>query len=225
MNDDGRRPDLPTLAAWVTGRLDQDQAAAVSAAHDRDASVRADAAWLGQVLAVADALPLVTPPPILRQGLRQQFRRRARGAGAGSGPISLVGVPIYDGRDSPALAGVRAQQPEGEVFQLAWRTELADLLLDVGRTGERFRLDGQVLLGHSTSSPVFEATVHGGSFMVRSVDGDADGRFAIADVPDCAQRLALTNGELLILVELDLAGRAAVPEHGLPTSTGGIDHP
>jgi hypothetical protein len=203
---DPLRPELSTLAAWITGQLGAPRTAEVSAALDGDATLRDDVAWLRRVLVVARDLPMVPPPPLLRQGLRQRFRRRYQDpAGDGGTMITMVAVPVYDGREAPAMAGLRAQQPDTRAFQLAWRAELADLLVEVDRRGPHYRLDGQVLLGHSTSSPVFEVTVRGEGFEARSVDGDTDGRFSIAGIPEAAVQLALTNGELEILADLDLA--------------------
>ena len=87
-----------------------------------------------------------------------------------------------------------------DVIHLAYRRDLADLLIDVHPPPDgRVRLEGQVRPIEDSVAPVFEPTATGPGVEVRTIDGDELGRFALSPVPIEADALQVGNGELVLL--------------------------
>jgi hypothetical protein len=207
MTGDPAPLSFTALADWVDGRLPGERAAEV--AHlvaAADAEVQGSVRWLRRYTATAAAVPMHAPPPIVRQQLRRHFADWAAArAVLDRKPRVLSAVLIFDSRRDLALAGVRGGDLDDETIHLAYSTEAGDLVLDLVRTGPGLRrLDGQVLVPADTAARVFEATIEGPGFALRTVDGDETGSFAIEGVPESATRLRASNGEITIVVDLDL---------------------
>jgi hypothetical protein len=203
-------PDFETLVDWLEGRLDPRTAEQVAAqVADGDERTRCTVDWLRGFLATAHALPLHEPPPIVRQSLQQHFERWSRAkAELGQQPRVVHTRLLFDSRQDLALAGVRAGAGEDGTFHLAYTAEEGDLLVDVYRLEAGLvRLDGQVLLAQPRQAPVFEASVTGTGFTVRTKDGDELGRFSLRDVPARQCRLEATNGLVTVVAVLDLDPR------------------
>jgi len=200
------RPDFATLADWLEGRLDAEQADRVAAAVERgDPSLLASLDWLRGFLRCAEALPMRTPPPLVRQKLRQHFGRWSKAKAILEQPVTrLRAVLMFDSRMDRPLTAVRGTA-DADVIHLAYRSDLADLVVDVHPLPDgRVRLEGQVLPIEDSVAPVFEATATGPGMDVRAIDGDELGRFALGPVPVEADELEVGNGELVLLAPLDL---------------------
>ena len=200
--------DLTIVADWLDGRLTADAAAELAARETVDPELQADVAFVRQVKDAGRSLPLVEPPPLVRQKLRQQFRRWAdEQPTLSSGSLELAGTLIFDSRRQQLALATRrlpAGRSARDVVHLVWRTDLAELVLEVRPDDEdHVRLDGQVLLEHESVSGVFEAEVTGPSSSVTAVDGDILGRFRLR-APRDASLLRVSNGEFCILAALDL---------------------
>ncbi len=205
---DDDRPAFAALIDWLEGRLDAERTAAVAAAVEAggDPRVAATISWLSGFLATAAAVPQYEPPPIIRQRLRQRFAAwdRARAA-LQHPPVELEAALLFDSRQDLVLAGVRAGEDADDAVHLAWTTPVADLVLDVVRTGQgALHCEGQVLATDATLAPVFEVRAEGPGVTVRTVDGDRQGRFMLADVPDTVTTLRALNGELTMVAAVDL---------------------
>ena len=171
-------------------------------------ALRAFAQWMRGFLDVARSVPLVDPPPIVRQRLHASFERWRDTQSAMRDEIARFDASIvFDSRTDLVAGGVRAglrTEPDG-VVHLAYTTDAADLVLDVRPPAVgRVRIDGQVLLARPTASPIFEATASGSGFTTRTLDGDDLGRFCLESVPDTALQVSATNGEIHILAQVDL---------------------
>jgi len=200
------RPSFATLADWLEGRLDAEAADRVATAVEGgDPALRASVDWLRGFMRCAEALPLRTPPPLVRQQLRQHFGRWSKAKAILEQPVvRLRAVLMFDSRMDRPLAAVRGVA-DAEVIHLAYRSDLADLVLDVHPLPDgRVRLDGQVLPVEESVAPVFEATATGPGIEVRTIDGDELGRFSLSPVPVEAAELQVGNGELVLLAPLDL---------------------
>lgn len=202
-------PDLTAVADWVDGRLEDDEAAELARRVTTDPALQSDVAFVRRVAAARSSLPLVEPPALVRQRLRQQLRRWAaqQEPVRGTSVLELVATLVFDSRRQQLAVSTR-RLPGGrapsEVTHLVWRTDLAELVVEVRPDGEgHVRLDGQVLLEHESVSSVFEAQVTGEGVSVTTVEGDTLGRFRLR-APRRASRLRVSNGELSLLAELDL---------------------
>ena len=214
MSADQGQPGFALLLDWLEGRLEPAEAAEVAALVDRaDARTQGLVDWLRGFLAAARALPLHQPPPIVRQSLAQYFARWSRArAELDQQPRLVHARLLFDSRQDLAATGVRAGVDCGETVHLAYTTEAGDLLLDVYELGpDRVRLDGQVLLAEPEGAPVFQASVTGPGFVLRTIDGDALGRFSLPDVPRGPCQLRASNGVLTIVVELNLGSGGNQP--------------
>ncbi len=207
MSTDPDHPDFGMLLDWLEGRLDPDTSARVAArAVEGDARTSRTVDWLRGFLMTAAALPLHEPPPIVRQSLTQYFARWSRArAELDQRPPEMHAQLLFDSRQDLAPAGVRAGSDCGDAVHLAYTAEAGDLLLDVYKLGAgRVRLDGQVLPAEPQGAPIFEASVAGTGFTVRTKDGDDLGRFSLRDVPEARCQLRASNGVVTIVAELDL---------------------
>ena len=207
MSDDPGRPDFATLLDWLEGRLEPDAATRVAAqVAQADEHIRGTVAWLREFLGTAQALPLHEPPPIVRQSLAQHFARWSRARAELDARPRVVHLPIlFDSRWDLAQAGVRAGASDDEVIHLVYAAAEGDLLIDAYRLGSgSVRLDGQVLLAEPGEAPVFEASVAGEGFVMRTRDGDDLGRFSLRTVPEGCCQLTATNGLITIVADLDL---------------------
>jgi len=196
------------LADWVDGRLPVDRGEAVRAEVSlagpaTEASVR----WLDQFRALARAMPLVEPPPVVGQHLRRHFRLWSQARAALSQPpAQLMATLLFDSRLDVAPAGVRGVDDYDGAAHVAYTCEGADVVLDLIRTGDGgVRVEGQVLVAEGVE-PVFEAVVVGPGGVLRTVDGDELGRFSLVSVPVDATELRVSNGDVTIVAALDLRG-------------------
>lgn len=210
MSADPGRPDFGMLLDWLEGRLDPgaaEQVAAQVAAHG-DERTRRTIAWLRGFLATARQLPLYEPPPVVRQSLSQYFARWSRArAELDRKPREVWARLLFDSRQDLAPAGIRSVVSDEDAFHLAYTAADGDLLIDVYR-GEPglVRIEGQVLLAEPEEAPVFEASVTGQGFSLRTKDGDELGRFSLRGVPTDRCQLRASNGLITIVADLDLSG-------------------
>ena len=65
---------------------------------------------------------------------------------------------------------------------------------------------GEISFGHG-GAPVFEASVTGPGFTIRTRDGDELGRFSLRDVPRTRCQLKASNGLITVVADLDLDPR------------------
>lgn len=203
-----RQARLPyaTLADWLEGRLEPADAAHVAATVEHgDPSLQAAARWLQGFLRCTDQMPLLTPPPLVRQRLRQHFRRWSEAkAILEQPPLIAEMMLLFDSRMDRPLVQVRGSGDSSAVH-LAFRSDQADLVVDLHPQPEgTLRLEGQVLPIDAEGSPVFEATATGDGFSRRSVDGDELGRFVLDCLPASQTELRVSNGELMLVAGLDL---------------------
>ena len=153
------RPSFATLADWLEGRLAPEAADRIATAVERgDPALRASVDWLRGFMRCADALPLRTPPPLVRQQLRQHFGRWSKAKAILEQPVvRLRAVLMFDSRMDRPLTAVRGVA-DADVIHLAYRSDLADLVLDVHPLPDgQLRLEGQVLPIEDSVAPVFEA--------------------------------------------------------------------
>ena len=197
-------PNLARLADWVEGRLSAEQAARVGAAVDADAELLASVAWLRDFSDTVAAVPLLTPPPLVAQRMRQYFDRWAQARSLLERPASFsTSALIFDSRVDRPLVATRGEGDDS-AYHLAFCSDVADVVLDVRpRPDHLFDLSGQVLPVED-AEPVFEVTALGPGIRLRSVDGDELGRFALAEVPEQTIELRLGNGDIELAVVVDL---------------------
>lgn len=197
-------PTFRELLDWVEGRLDGERAQAIDArVASGDESIAATVAWIRGFLAFGRSHPIPEPPPILRQRLRQSFRRHIGAAE----PASMQRAElVFDSRSDAVLAGVRGGSDPEDGYRLAFAAEPIGVLIDVvPESAGTVSLAGQVL-AEETDAPVWAATIDHATGTLTAIDGDSDGCFAIAGVPVDTTKLTLSNGVVEIVIEGPLGG-------------------
>jgi hypothetical protein len=195
---DGSAPTFRQLVDWVEGRLTRRDATEVGAAVDRGGpDVERTVAWIRDFIELGRRHPLPTPPPIVRQRLRQSFGRH----NGQLPPLRRETADLmFDSRDDAVVAGVRGGPSLDDGYRLAFASESVGVLVDVLPASDRtVDLEGQVLTPDG-SAPVWEVTVHHPRGRRTDSGGDRNGSFSIDDVPLDVISLRLSNGE----VELDI---------------------
>jgi hypothetical protein len=193
------------IVDWYEGRLDPAGAQEVQRAIDTgDERTWNAVRWLQKFNAAAASLQLSTPPPIVRQNLRQAFRDWAATRPVDSTtPRSVVAALIFDSRQG-TRTGTRSGASDDETFHLAFGSDDVDVLVDVIPLGDhRVRIEGQVLPVDADTSPVFEASIVAGGESFRTLEGDRLGRFSFDSVPDDLTELVAENHDLRVSVRLD----------------------
>jgi hypothetical protein len=202
----GPSPDFATVLDWVEGRLDEATAAAVAEAAVHDRRVREIVAWLRGFHEAAAALPLVDPPPIVDQRLRQYFIRRSRArVELNREPVQVVARMLFDSRQDVALVDLRSADDVDELAHLAFTSDVADVVLDVRRLGPgRVRIEGQVLPSDEVDRAFAVEATGPRMSPVHSVTSDGRGTFRLAELPDRVDKLRMDSDELVVLVQLDV---------------------
>ncbi len=204
--DHDDEPGSEEILDWLEGRLTPERARAVESAVARPGSTAAAfAAWAREFHRLSGALPLPTPPPVLRQRLRQLYLSRLGRAGASTRQVARLEV---DSRRRDPMVALRGPLLDAETrMQLSFSTTDADVVLDVAPSGHAVvTLRGQVLPRRPMAS-AFQAEAHGPSGVVSTVDGDELGSFTLEDVPVDTESVVLFNGELSIELPLSAASR------------------
>ncbi|MCP3988162.1 MAG: hypothetical protein GY724_03745 [Actinomycetia bacterium] len=197
-----QRPSFEELLDWIEGRLDPSDAAAMKARVDAaDEETQRAVAWIECFLDRSRAMPLPAPPPIVRQRLRQVFKSHFESR---SSVETIIVDLVFDSREGRELVGVRGPASTDDQFHLGFECADGYIMLDVARTGgEEMDIEGQVLLA-GVGPPVFEAVARHGARDRSSALGDTFGRFALTAVPASISSLELSNGEMVLVVPLDL---------------------
>ncbi len=204
------RPSFAMILDWIDGRLDAKTARAVEAAVSAGGARSLETVrWLRRFKQVARQLPLEEPPPFVAQRLRQYFASRQPSGGGHPEPLLELRAELaFDSRANGVLAGMRGHAAD-DVIHIAYQTTHADLVVDIIRLGPRsHRLDGQLLPTDPSSASAVEVTVRSAGVDLRSVDGDTLGRFCLQDVPDGPIELRATNGEFVVIADLELTDPA-----------------
>lgn len=208
MTGSSSRPTHHLAADWVEGRLTPEAAARAAERAVSDPVFRAEVRFVRMVVAAGRDLPLVDPPPVLRQRLRQSFQQWHRAPSSRTTRVlEVVASLVFDSRRHQLGLATRgaARGMAGDAVHLMWHCELADLMVEARPTVEAELVDlrGQVLLSHDSGSPVFTAEVTGPDHAALSVDADDVGRFSVL-APRGATELRVSNGEMTIVAELEL---------------------
>jgi hypothetical protein len=158
--------------------------------------------WALRLRELGQAMPLMAPPPLVSQRLRLIPERMRHGDRV----VPRIAAQIArDSRSERSVVGMRAIPAESLTrFQLAYRADGFDVVIDVAREGEEtVTLRGQVLPDCETL-PVFEATAHGPFGTISSILGDELGGFTLRSVPRTTAQLELTNDVVVIVVPTEV---------------------
>lgn len=201
MTSDPATPGPEEILDWLEGRSDPERAQAIEAALAQPGSpARTFAEWAREFYRLSVQLPLIEPPPVVRQRLRRMHAVRS---GRGRPTKRLVARLDIDSREPDALVAVRGPLLDTPTrVQLAFTTDVANVVLDIApEAAGRVTLRGQVLPRRAMPT-AFHAAAHGPSGPVTSRDGDDLGSFTLANVGVDTELVVLTNDEVWIELPL-----------------------
>lgn len=181
------------LLAELQARLSAESHAALVA--DFVAADRAgdDAPWLHRLAQAAERLPLVEPPPALRQEVRDLFDPPLR--------TDLEAVMVFDSRTDRTLVGIRGDDAPG--WSMVYTSEVADVAIDVWPLGpDAYDVDGHVMAhgGVSQGWRIRLVTTPGSEW----VDADELGRFRLTDLGAISHGVVIESSRNRMVIGFDL---------------------
>lgn len=190
------------LTDWVEGRLSEAEAAAVAEqVASAGEETRAQVEWLRAFARTRQEIELSPPPREVREALSRRFAAYVEEAREPGLLQRLVASLSFDSGLPPAAAGARTAGTEEEQRQLAFSTELAEIVLDImPRPGGRsLDLSGQVFSG--------EERLDGFTIRLLRDDSEIDittsnelGEFTFEDIPYGEYELVLNAGRFEVLI-------------------------
>lgn len=193
------------IVDWLHERMSDSEAASFAEELAGDPGLYTDTAWVAEMGRLGADVPLVEPPALLDQRLLREFDRFPD---AEQPECSLVtesrASKLFDSRDGELATSLRGGGDEADGVSQVWRTERADIMLEMEPGQEGIAVTGQVLLKHDTRAPVFEAVVWCSGQRFSSPWGDAFGRFKII-APSDHFELHLSNGDITLIIGTPLA--------------------
>src|SRR5919106_6280482 len=145
--NESNRPRFSELLDWLEGRLLPDDARAVAERlHAADEATQADLDWLRLFLYARQSIQFASPPPSVREALKQRFAAYTEARQPPGLFQRLLATLTFDSRAQPATIGLRSVADEGQQQQLIYTTEAAEIALTVHPSlpNKNFIVNGQV---------------------------------------------------------------------------------
>lgn len=196
-------PEFSELLDWLEGRLPPEQAQAVAERLETaDEASQDDLDWLRLFLQVRRSVQFTTPPPSVREILRERFAAYTKARQPPGLFQRLFATLTFDSRAQPAIAGLRSVADEGPQRQLIYTTEAAEIALTVQPTlpNKHFTVIGQIF-------PAGDIPAHAFSIQllrdVREVDlaaADELGEFTFTDLPVGEYEMVVSAGDYEVVI-------------------------
>jgi len=203
--NDSNAPPFSELLDWLEGKLPPDQAQAVAERLETtDEATQADLDWLRLFLQARQSVQFASPPPSVREALRERFAAYAEARQPPGLFQRLLATLTFDSRAQAATAGLRSAQgaEEGQQRQLIYTTEAAEIALSVRPTlpNKNFTVTGQIF-------PAGDVPAHAFSIQllrdVREVDlaaADELGEFTFTGLPEGDYEMVVSAGEYEVVI-------------------------
>ncbi len=207
---------IADLLDFALGRLSPDRSEAVAAHLTADAEARRRVDLFRDLARVVKAAPMeaapigavaaakaIMAPAATRPSLAARLGDLLRDIDA------AVASLLFDSRAQPALAGVRGA---GVAFQLAYRTDLADIDLhldpEAGLNDDgaaiRWRMMGQVSSPDGAGGFSVVLTPAGEDTIVTDATADDRGRFELDVAPGCFDLYVTSDAGVIVLRAVDI---------------------
>lgn len=206
------QPNFEQLVAYVTGRIDAQEATRIEqhlARHPADART---VECLRAVVAAGRAGPLATVPDATLAAAKALYaERRVPQAGPSvwaavlESARRLIAELVFDSRPQAALAGIRGG---GGAFQLSYRCELAEVDMEIEKaaTGATWRLMGQISSTGNSQPRCVMLTERGSNVPLTSVDPDEHGVFSLQAAQGEFDLLVILDSSVLVIAGIDMRG-------------------
>ena len=144
---DKHKPEFAELLDWLEGRLPEEQARALSEQLAvAVGETQADLEWLRSFLQLSREVRLASPPPRVRGVLRDRFKAYSQEREPPNLIQRLQARLTFDSSAGFGTAGLRAAPSEGQQKQLVYKTEIAEIALNIQPRAENqgINLIGQI---------------------------------------------------------------------------------
>ena len=179
-------PRFCELLDWLEGRLPPDKARAVAERlQSADPATQADLDWLRLLLQAHQSVQFASPPPRVRETLKQRFAAYAEAREPPTPFQRWLATLTFDSRAQPVTAGLRSAAEEGQQRQLIYTTVAAEIALNVRflRPDENFIVTGQIFPLADTPTEAFSIQLLRDSGEVALATTDELGEFTFSDLP------------------------------------------
>lgn len=193
------------LLDWLEGRLPPDQAQAVAERLETaDAVTQTDLDWLRLFLQARQTVQIASPPPSVRETLKQRFAAYAEVRKPPGLFRRLLATLAFDSRLKPITAGLRSAQgaDEGSQQQLIYSTEAADVALTVHSAlpNRKFIVTGQIFPATEIPARSFSIQLLQDVHEVGLTAADELGEFTFSDLPVGDYEMIISAGEYEMII-------------------------
>jgi hypothetical protein len=193
------------LLDWLEGRLPPEKARAVAERLEAaDAATQADLDWLRLFLQASQSVQFASPPPGVRDTLKQRFAAYAAAREPPSPFQRWLATMTFDSRMQPVTAGLRSAQraEEGQRRQLIYTTEAAEIALTVQPIlpDKNFIVTGQIFPMGDTPTHAFGIQLLRDAGEVALAAADELGEFTFADIPAGEYDLVVSSGQYEVVI-------------------------
>ena len=196
-------PSFSEMLDWLEGRLPPDEAQAVAERlQAADAATQADLDWLRLFLQARQSIQFASPPPSVRETLKQRFATYAE-AREPPGPLKRwLATLISDSRAQPVTAGLRSAAEEGQQRQLIYTTEAAEIALTVQSIlpHKNFIVTGQIFPMADTPTDAFSIQFLRDAQEVALASTDELGEFTFSDLPAGEYHMVVSAGQYEVVI-------------------------
>ena len=191
------------LLDWLEGRLPPDQARVVAKRlQAADAATQADLDWLQLFLQARQSVQFASPPPGVRETLKQRFAAYAEAREPPSPFQRWLATLTFDSRAQPVTAGLRSAAEGGPQRQLIYTTEAAEIALTVQPTlpTKKFIVAGQVFPASDISAHAFSIQLLRDIEEVDLVATNELGEFTFGDLPAGDYDIVVSAGQFEVVL-------------------------
>jgi len=201
--NESNAPRFSELLDWLEGRLPPDKARAV-AEHIQaaDPATQADLDWLRLFLQARQSVQFASPPPSVRETLKQRFGAYAEAREPPAPFQRWLATLTFDSRAQPLTAGLRSAAEEGQQRQLIYTTEAAEIALTVQSIlpDKNFIVTGQIFPMADTPTDAFSIQFLRDAQEVALAATDELGEFTFSDLPAGEYHMVVSAGQYEVFI-------------------------
>jgi hypothetical protein len=197
------RPRFSELLDWLEGRLlPADARAVAERLQSADAATQADLDWLHLFLQARQSVQFASPPPGVRETLKQRFAAYADAREPPSPFQRWLATLTFDSRAQPVTAGLRSGAEEGQRRQLIYTTDAAEIALTVQSIlpDKNFIVTGQIFAMGDTPTHTFGIQLLRDTWEVALATTDELGEFTFSDLPAGEYEIVVSAGQYEVVI-------------------------
>jgi hypothetical protein len=201
--NESNAPPFSELLDWLEGRLPPDDARAVAERlQAADAATQADLDWLRLFLQASQSVRFASPPPGVRETLKQRFAAYAEARQPPGLFQRWLATLTFDSRAQLVTSGLRSASEEGQRQQLIYTTETAEIALNIypGRPDENLMVTGQIFPVADTPTHVFSIQLLRHADEVALAAADELGEFTFTDIPAGEYDMVVSAGQYEVVI-------------------------